>query len=492
MKKVLAFLAALVLMAQVQPAYAADAYNAEAQGLPGDGGIFLIAEEGNFMPISTFVASETKSNSTDQWVCDGADDPACSSSKAAVVQANYLLPVCQKISEDNCIVSLEIAQQGKNFEVATFLRNTTGLSFPAEPSSGYPGGSTTSLWEVKDNPSASGTLTYSVSAKGIAARNGSNKKFETSAFSAVVVPYREQAGGWKDTKQVTGTQGDIHGDRKRFVGIEGGDQACAWSENGKCGVPQDFTEGTRVRLTVRISNAIGGWFKGRLKDPLISVSKASKSNNEITVEAEPVSVARMSYKVQGASNLTAQDRDIFKSLGAWGGKDNFMTWSPAWESRTFSYVDYFRPKVKDTASGVTTFWNFSTSDLNGNGNQCLADKSKVLGLVTTNAMVYDGGVPQFSGGFLNYKVAGLHYAPDGEDLNLGVYDLVMRSETARCLYGWGKAPLSATVSVVNDKGGKTVATTVVKETKDGWLKMAAYGFTFSKKTIKVKITKKKK
>ena len=47
-------------------------------------------------------------------------------------------------------------------------------------------------------------------------------------------------------------------------------------------------------------------------------------------------------------------------------------------------------------------------------------------------------------------------------------------------------------ALIVDKGGKTVATTVVKETKDGWLKLAAYGFTFSKKTIKVKITKKKK
>jgi hypothetical protein len=44
---------------------------------------------------------------------------------------------------------------------------------------------------------------------------------------------------------------------------------------------------------------------------------------------------------------------------------------------------------------------------------------------------------------------------------------------------------------VNDKGAKTTATTVVSE-KNGWLKLAAYGFTFSKKTIKVKITKKKK
>jgi hypothetical protein len=67
----------------------------------------------------------------------------------------------------------------------------------------------------------------------------------------------------------------------------------------------------------------------------------------------------------------------------------------------------------------------------------------------------------------------------------------MRSDTARCLYGFSKAPLNASVSVTNDKGTKTTATTVVSE-KNGWLKMAAYGFTYSNKTIKVKISKKKK
>jgi hypothetical protein len=111
-------------------------------------------------------------------------------------------------------------------------------------------------------------------------------------------------------------------------------------------------------------------------------------------------------------------------------------------------------------------------------------------MVTTNALGYDGNAPSFKGGFLNYQVAGLHYAVGGTELNEGSYDLVMRSDTARCLYGFSKAPLYATVSVLNDKGAKSTATTVVRE-KNGWLKMAAYGFTFSKKTIKVKVTKKK-
>jgi hypothetical protein len=63
----------------------------------------------------------------------------------------------------------------------------------------------------------------------------------------------------------------------------------------------------------------------------------------------------------------------------------------------------------------------------------------------------------------------------------------MRSDTARCLYGFSKAPVSATISVTGSNGETKTATTVVSE-KNGWLKMAAYGFTFSSPTISVKLT----
>jgi hypothetical protein len=111
-------------------------------------------------------------------------------------------------------------------------------------------------------------------------------------------------------------------------------------------------------------------------------------------------------------------------------------------------------------------------------------------MVSTNAMGYQAEPPRFSRGFLNYQVSGMHYLPGGTELALGNYDLVVRSDFARCLYGFGRAPLSANVSVVNTKGNKVFATTTVGE-KNGWLKLSAKGFTFSKKTIKVKITKAK-
>jgi hypothetical protein len=150
-----------------------------------------------------------------------------------------------------------------------------------------------------------------------------------------------------------------------------------------------------------------------------------------------------------------------------------------------------RDVAKDTAAGLSTVWSVSSMSANQasySGSQCLSDTSRLLGIVTTNATVYSGQAPEFRNGFLSYQVAGMHFVPGGTELSQGSYDLVLRSDVARCLYGFSRAPLSATVSVVNNEGQRSFATTVVNE-KNGWLKMAAYGFTFSEKTIKVKITK---
>jgi hypothetical protein len=109
-------------------------------------------------------------------------------------------------------------------------------------------------------------------------------------------------------------------------------------------------------------------------------------------------------------------------------------------------------------------------------------------LVFTNASVFSSGAPAFnkSEGTLDYKVASPHTKPDGT-LTTGSYDLVLNSSVARCLYGFSKAPIGATVSVLSSEGQAQVATTVVNE-KNGFFRMGAYGFGFSSPTIKMKIT----
>jgi hypothetical protein len=145
--------------------------------------------------------------------------------------------------------------------------------------------------------------------------------------------------------------------------------------------------------------------------------------------------------------------------------------------------------VKDTATEVHTYWNL-TSLQNTSENKCMSDTSKLIGFVTTNAMAYSGTAPTWDGESLQYKVAGLHFLPDGKTLTSGSYDLAMRSDTARCLYGFTNAPISASISVTSADGEQKVATTVLNE-KNGWLYLAAYGFSFSSPTIKIKLTQEK-
>jgi hypothetical protein len=210
--------------------------------------------------------------------------------------------------------------------------------------------------------------------------------------------------------------------------------------------------------------------------------------------AEPVSVARLSA-VLTADNTTQLGKDLLNNAVGYGSSELFkgktMRTTSSDSYNSMDWVDQFRNAAKDTAAAITTAWNFSTLNSQfANGNVCMSDKTRVVGVVTTNATALSDGIPVFAKGMLDYKVAGLHYAPDSKTLNEGTYDLIMRSDVARCLYGFTSAPVSAKISITGEAGENKVATTVVAE-KDGWIKLGAYGFTFSSPTISVKLSQAK-
>jgi hypothetical protein len=63
----------------------------------------------------------------------------------------------------------------------------------------------------------------------------------------------------------------------------------------------------------------------------------------------------------------------------------------------------------------------------------------------------------------------------------------MRSDVARCVYGFSKAPINATISITSADGTPQVATTVIGERK-GWLYLQAKNFEFSAPIITAKLT----
>ena len=418
----------------------------------------------------------------------------CDPSKANIQTfATNNLGVCAPQLIENCIESLEISNPAGELVPATFIKYAGGPSLPAETKSGLIKSETTSLWEVPGVPNVAGTNTYAVTIQTWNRFDRATKKFIPSEIVGRVNPYLEITGPQYKLPSFSISKLS-NGDLALGMRDGGGDAGCAWVLENVCGLALDFTQDAQVKLVARVSNQLSGWFKGRLNDPQFKLSKLSSTNVKLTIQGKPADVPRFAAKEKDAYFTP----ELIKKIRHWGSAGvtgpkghSFVYGLPGpTEPNAALWLETFRKNVNDSSSGTSRLWNFGSVD-NGGGSPCLRDPSRVLGIVSTNATVYNDSAPKFEEGFLTYSVSGLHYQPDGKALNLGTYDFIMRSDVARCLYGFGNFPISATISVVTDKGVKTTATTVVSE-KDGWLKLRAAGFTFSKKTIKVKITKKKK
>ena len=267
----------------------------------------------------------------------------------------------------------------------------------------------------------------------------------------------------------------------------GGSRECAWTAEGKCWKQAALDAENTLSLSLRLSTRWSGYFRSRLQSPEIEFEEKD-GYSRVQVAGQPQSIQRLFFETD-ASNWSEEEKStwcedvITECILPMGG---MLISNSAANPRAFKLLELLRQYANDTARAMEPEWSFRMNKSSGS-HPCLAGQSGLIGIVSTNAPVIEDEFPSFSEGFLNYRVAGLHFAPGGASINLGTYDLVMRSDTARCLYGFTKAPVSATVTVVGNDGAENIAATVVSE-RDGWLKLAAYGFTFSEKEIKVRIT----
>jgi hypothetical protein len=459
-----------------------EAFSFRGIGNPGET-VFTITEEAaaTVSGLAIQPAAVSGNDKRGEWRnCTSIRDPECEPSTRAEFKAegessvvgNAVLDFCRSKDQENCIESFEIANDGKNFKSANFLRNLrSNMSIPPDKPLGYPGGSTALIWD-ESNIDAGSKVKYLVSSSyGLGYWPGASK-FEINNISFSITPFLEVLGDFRGPTidpALPATNRITWGSDGRYF----------LNENGSAGIQIDFDAQKTFRLKVRVVNSIAGWFRGRLKDPVISIDRFSATNNVVTLQGEPVKVPTMGY-IKKRSDLNAQENQWWQN----NGQSDQTTPQSSNRGSIFEYIDYFRPKVGDKAIGSNTYWTIQSVTM-GNDNNCLNDKSKVIGIVTTNSMGYEGGSPSFSDGTLSYKVAGMHFLPDGSTLATGTYDLVMRSEVARCLYGFSSAPVSASVSITGSDQ-TSIATTLVNE-KDGWLKLAAYGFNFSNPVIKVRI-----
>jgi hypothetical protein len=461
---------------------------------PGTSVVFHVGEA-----AQQFKSQLLNFSGASQIYCRSIQDTDCTFDRGSTGLALSVLPPCADDASTNCIAGLQITPQNGQEKKAKPVKEIGGYSIPADPSKGYIGGNSASIWSIENSGSTvTPQVKYLIAAQFAASWNITKLTFEVQKLSVSVFPIVEKPGDffadrWStDLERTRAADSQFQAVPLKFVpkitqgssGIEMPD--CLFFDDKYCGQQTVFDEGTRVKVDLRLTNELGGWFHGRIKDPLITIEKDTAVSNLVSVDAEAIMIPRLTH-VAELNSLDATEKRIF-SQTFWGGaapRDLLAGPQADDGEKGFTFLSELREKVGDAAAGSTSAWNFNSIKA-GSGSACLNQTGKVLGIVSTNATVFESTAPQFIDGQLAYKVSGLHYKKDKKTENLGTYDLVINSDVARCLYGFTKAPISASVSITGGSD-QIIATTVVNE-KNGWLKLAAYGFTYSEKVLQVKLT----
>ena len=494
-----AALAAAIMLASLLQSHAAEAGAKIPSTVPGLG---LLLEE-NFdlssMP-DVAITMNDENDTSKSLICSSVDDPLCT--EAIRVMIIQHLPACVEDSTYACVSEVWAIDATGKKTIGTYsvsLPNKSAydrgpieaMELPAVRGIG-------ALWNIPGVMNSGGEDNYFVSVKnniwldkatGTPLRNVKANYYGN--ISAAISPVQKVAGDYRANKATDKRDGGVAWG-SMGVSQTPTKERCVVTDTGICQVTRDFPAGYRFGLTIKIGSKLSGWFHGRIALPNIS-TKPWKDGVELTVEAEPVKISTLNFTVPNAQIPEAVRKIIFtdKEFGVSGGPDgSIQTMGGLSEPDTMELMNAFLPAIGDKATRTTGYWSYSALNAWNQPaiQKCSDGTGDLAGVVTTNALTYSAGPPTFNKdtGSLEYKVASPHFEASGAEAS-GSYDLVLKSDVARCIYGFSKAPIKAEISITSQDGAKKVATTIVNES-NGWLNLSARGFTFSSPTIQVKLS----
>lgn len=511
-------------------------YQLAADGRPGDYVTSRVCDGYADVPCLAAQTSETilSSASVILPVCSEDGSGACLESisitkNGATTEGNFLEYVNNSISNTR---KAQILQEQIQSQADCCVLAPNGqpvrVEFPASPewsadlSRGLPAAKSPSKWRVTDIKNKGMTDTYMARAT-IRVNFNATGDFEFDSLSAEVVPYVETSSGtfypptYFDRLNTGVDIGDGLFPGSPMYPIASFDNpnqvdpvTCAWEEElptDSCGIAVQFADGTRTSMTIRIPSQLGGWFHGRVAKADLDLNTYNSTLNRLVISAEDVDVptAGASFPILDPAFSTYKDhfygndpiglQDILTREGATPSADDplvpndsglgsFSNWSPDQGVEAFSATE---PLMGDTADGSVNIWQFATLPQSETASSCFANSNRIQGMISTNAMVYQAGLPSFGSQGFTYQVGGLRKDYSGQTTQ-GSYSLIMRTEEARCLYGLGTSNFTSEVAVTDPSGAnKTSQTSLVD---DGtWLRIWADDFTFSSPRISVKLAK---
>ena len=530
MKRISKLSVLLLAVALISPTFAhsADAIPEQWSSLtaPGAGYIGYEANEAAFAnsEASTwinFTSDNGKFNGkvTKVAICNTGAEDGCAFTVHSFYRA--VLPVCADAADINCISEI-FATDAKGAKLtvgsATVFPANNPQAFAGNKALNVPRGSGAALVSIPGAPHAGGDK-YLIKTTLSASRVSDQSTFDSPRLGASISAVKIIDGDFFDLVTETNTAkydqvGRIQVGTTQTKSLDARpSKLCVAVSTTQCALPYTMPKEVSFGFALRLNTNLSGWLHGRMKNAVIDY-KTTNGITNLTVNANPITVPlvdvwsksddlsnahvaayqsqfwagealhypitneNLGLPIADSEKTRAGMKNIsFKHVNTNFSKssmDNFLLWLPI---------------AKDKAAAMPTQWRLGTMTDNGSGpvRECLDKEKALAGVVTTNSTMYIDGPPTFSDNTLDYKVASTHYEADGTTVFKGSYELIMSSAVARCIYKFSSAPISATVSITSENGEANTATTVINE-KNGWLKLGAYGFTFSSPTVRVKLT----
>ncbi|MGA1646576.1 MAG: hypothetical protein ACO4AV_16545, partial [bacterium] len=487
---------------------------------PGFQGILVSDLINSQQLYSRLEGFSSKPVSGSSYNCRTTKDPGCLDAES--YWFNAVLPVCDAVVSIDCVTSISATGPDLKKHQATFVNyvypNHPNRFLPDEKLK-IPQPAQPSVWNIPSVPHPGGTL-YALIA-GLTGSTSGNAPRAAENFYAHLLPVQRVVTGWPVSNKVSpdgffayfpqcvtkspGVRGEARvgcmGMRDQGIGEE--QYRCAlWVDEGSdCYIQRPFPKDHTFTLDFRLTSSISGWLHGRMGEPVIGIQAGDDGATELSITAKPIEVP-IYYAGELYKDLPVPLKDLYAksghlSRGAGYGriccevetdpiKRNSTSTPHPFGDDSIEELAHWLKNYSDKAVATPSMWSvrsMASWELS-RANSCFTVGKDLKGIVTTNSATYSDGPPRFADGSLNYRVASPHLRQDGETFK-GTYDLVVRSDVARCLYGYSSAPVSAEIEVVSDSGVESIATSVLGE-RDGWLFLSVKNFTFSAPTIKAR------
>ena len=507
MKKSIFALLAAVLIFNAAPAHSVDEDELKKVDTPAwdSGGYIGIDFFDTFTDGASLllVTNDRTDENVDSWrtvLCDSVIDSKCQIPGYNLDALSIFSPCSSEIAE-NCIEYVKATlPDGTSINgVPGKLWNPNG-KYKGDKLFGIPDGGQASTWTLKGtNPSGSEDYVLIAGVEGQMKMPKTRSKLSDENLFwgnifANLQPVRVVDGSYDDPKMTLIPRG------KTGVGTGGGlstHRGCFMNDTTQCALrstfPLDVTYSIKFKFDVRVAS----WLRGRLTDPIIETENSGQSQSTMTITAKAATVPEVAGYIKWSETPDWMKKKYPAGYGGTGNSTNAFTTQDldtrilrvnggSSGPRSLAEFKDWIPFLLDKPMAMKTYWNVQSVYGDTKMNQCA--KEKFAGYVTSNATVYSSGAPMWneSEQSLDYTVGAPHYDTKG-NLMKGQYLLGIKSEVARCLYGFSNAPISAKIEIASEDGNPNVATTVVRENKEtGLLTLAANGFHYS--TPKVKVT----